>query len=302
MDEKHSQRSRNRSISEQPHAGQQLIALYDWLSRFNLLANWRLFGHSRADLTMHKTLRIPDELRDTYGKAEQRLYIVDRVLAAAGLPPEPRVLDAGCGFGGTVFRWHERAGGSYDGLTLSRVQWKVARREARRRGLERECRFHLRGYDEPIPETYDAVVAIEALVHSPGFERTIANLAAALRPGGRLVLAEDVPRDEALGDPDLETVRALWAIGAVPTDSVYRQALAANRLRVLQDEDLSAGFQTRPPAELAASAARYRRFHALLPVAGIRFVLEAYLGGVALERLYQRGLVRYRLIVAERLP
>ena len=25
-----------------------------------------------------------------------------------------RVLDAGCGFGGTVFRWQERVGGTYD--------------------------------------------------------------------------------------------------------------------------------------------------------------------------------------------
>lgn len=280
----------------------QLVALYDWLSRFNLLANWRLFGHPRADLTMHKTLRIPEELQGSYGKAEQRLYIADRALAAAGLPPGPRVLDAGCGFGGTVFRWQERAGGSYDGLTLSPVQWKVACSEARRRGLERECRFHLRSYDEPIAETYDAVVVIEALIHSPGFERTVANLVSALRPGGRLVLAEDIPRDEALGDPDLEVIRALWAIGTVPTASTYRRVLAGQGMRVLHDEDLSAGFQTRSPAELDASEARYRKARALLPLAGARIVLDAYLGGLALERLYQRDRVRYRLIVAERLP
>ncbi|HEY7215753.1 MAG TPA: methyltransferase [Thermoanaerobaculia bacterium] len=278
----------------------ELVGLYDWLSRFNLLANVRLFGRSRADLTMHKTLRIPDELQGSYGKAERRLYIVDRALAAAGLPPQPRVLDAGCGFGGTVFRWQERAGGSYDGLTVSRVQWRVAREEARRRGLADRCRFHLRGYDEPIAETYDAVVVIEALIHSPDFARTFANLVSALRPGGRLVLVEDVPRDEAPGDADLETIRRLWAIGAVPTDSSYARALAG--LRVLRDEDLSAGFETRPAAELRAAERRYGRARALLPVAGVRVVLDAYLGGVALERLYRRGLVRYRLIVAERLP
>jgi cyclopropane fatty-acyl-phospholipid synthase-like methyltransferase len=280
----------------------QLVALYDWLSRFNLLANWVLFGHPRADLTMHKTLRIPDGLQAAYGKSERRLYITDRALAAAELAPQPLVLDAGCGFGGTVFRWHERTGGSYDGLTVSRVQWKVACREARRRGLAARCRFHLRSYDEPIDGTYDAVVAIEALVHSPCFARTFANLVSALRPGGRLVMVEDVPRDEAVGDADLEIVRERWALGAVPTSSTYREALAGNRLRVLHDEDLSAGFQTRAPAELRAAEARYRRAHALLPLAGARFVLAAYLGGVALERLYQRDLVCYRLIVAERLP
>jgi SAM-dependent methyltransferase len=275
-------------------------ALYDWLSRFNLLANLRLFGHPRADLTMHKALRIPDEAAAAYGVAERRLFVVDKALAAAALPPAPRVLDAGCGFGGTVFRWRERAGGSYDGLTVSRVQWRVARREARRRGLAGHCRFHLRSYDAPIAGGYDAVVAIEALIHSPRFERTFANLAGALRPGGRLVLVEDVPCDEAVGDPDLEAVRRCWGLGAVPTAAAYARALGGGGLRVLHDEDLSAGVQTRPPAALRAAEARYRRAHALLPLPGVRPVLGAYLGGVALEHLYQRGLVRYRLIVAER--
>jgi SAM-dependent methyltransferase len=282
-------------------AAPQLVALYDWLSRFNLLANLVRFGRPRADLTMHKALRLPDEPAVAYGKAERRLFVVDRALAAAALPPEPRVLDAGCGFGGTVFRWRERAGGSYDGLTVSRVQWKVACREARRRGLDGRCRFHLRSYDEPLAGPYDAVVAIEALIYSPCLERTVAHLAAALRPGGNLVLVEDVPRDEAASDPDLETVRERWALGAaVPTASTYARALAGSGLRMLHDEDLTEFVQTRPAAALDAAERRYRRAHALLPLAGPRQVLGAYLGGIAFERLYRRGLMRYRLIVAER--
>ena len=38
----------------------------------------------------------------------------------------------------------------------------------------------------------------------------------------------------------------------------------------------------------------------LLPFSGPRFVASAFLGGLALERLYQKRLVRYRLIVAQR--
>jgi SAM-dependent methyltransferase len=286
--------------AEAPSSTRQLSALYDALSRFNLLANLVRFGHPRADLTLHKALRIPDEHANAYGEVEQRLYVVDRALEAAALPLAPRVLDAGCGFGGTIFRWHERIGGSYDGLTLSRVQWRVARREARRRGLAAACRFHLRSYDAATEGDYDAVVAIESLIHSPSGERTLANLAGALRPGGKLVLVEDVPHDEAVDDPDFAVVREHWALGRVPTASTYDRALAGHGLRTLHDEDLSALVPTRPPAELAAAEARYRRAHALLPIPAARRVLAAYLGGVAFERLYRRGLMRYRLIVAER--
>lgn len=278
---------------------QRVTGLYDWLSRFNLLANLVMFGRTTADLTMHKTLRVPAEHAERYQGAEKRLYITDRALDAADLPPEPQVLDAGCGFGGTVFRWRERAGGTYDGLTLSRVQWKLARREARRRHIEDQCRFHLRSYDEPIGNTYDAVVSIEALVHSPSFEHTLRNLASALKPGGKLVIVEDIPVDEAEGDCDLEMLRRHWELPEVPSTSRYRAALAATGLRVLHDVDYSAGFLIMPPEKLDSLEARYRKIYNVVPLAGPRFIASAFLGGLALERLYHKGLVQYRLIVAQ---
>lgn len=277
-----------------------VASLYDWLSRFNLLTNKLTFGGARVDLTMHKALRIPDEFTAEYGGGGQRLYIVDRALDAAGLPPSPTVLDAGCGFGGTIFRWRERMSGTYDGLTLSRVQCKVARQEARRRGVDESCRFHLRSYDEPIAGRYDAVVAIEALIHSRNFPRTVGNLASSLKPGGKLAIAEDILLDEAAGDRDLIVMRRHWGLSEVADDSAYRAAFAANGLSILHDADYSHGFQTSPPENITRLEARYRMIRNLLPFSGPRFVAGAFLGGLALERLYQKRLVRYRLIVAQR--
>ena len=161
-------------------------------------------GRLGADLTMHKTLAIPeDEKAAAYGEAERCLYINDRALEAADLPPEPKVLDAGCGFGATVFRWQGRIGGTYDGLTLSRVQQRLARREARRRGLEEHCRFHLRSYDDHIDDFFDVVVSIEALIHSPDFERTFAHLVGCLKENGTMVIVEDIPLDAAKAGREL---------------------------------------------------------------------------------------------------
>src|SRR4051812_44728603 len=111
---------------------------------------------------MHKRLSVPQGVEDGRTRTAGLEHVNDRLLEAARLPTTPQVLDAGCGFGGTIFHWHSRIGGSYDGLTLSRVQLGVARREARRRGIERDCRFHLQSYDTPADGTYDAVVAIES--------------------------------------------------------------------------------------------------------------------------------------------
>ena len=111
---------------------------------------------------------------------------------------------------------------------------------------------------------------------------------------------EDVVLDEAAGDPDLARMRELWELAAVPTASAYEEELAANGLRLLADHDYSEGFETSAPAALARLEARWRRIHSWVPHAGVRFVARAFLGGIALERLYRKGLVRYRLLVAER--
>ncbi len=277
---------------------------YDWLSRWVQLANWLAYGDRFAAFTMHKRLAAP-EGADGHPTAGLE-FVNDHLLAAAELPPAPtaRVLDAGCGFGGTIFHWQRRAGGRYDGLTLSRVQLRVARREARHRALADVCRFHLQSYDAAAPGAggFDAVVAIESLIHSPNLERTIPNLAAALRPGGRMLILDDM----ATGDLDrarpheAELLRRHWGCARYSTEDDYRRALGRAGLELILDEDLSARMQPRPTAVLDRLETRYARLHRALPLRPVRTIISAYLGGIGLERLHAASDVRYRLLVARK--
>jgi SAM-dependent methyltransferase len=265
--------------------------LYDWLSRYVQLANWRAYGDRYAGLTMHKPLCVEE--------GDPMHAVHDRLLEASRLPREPRVLDAGSGFGGTIFRWAARIGGTYDGLTLSGVQLRVARREARRRGLDARCRFHLRSFDAPIEERYDGIVAIETLVHAPDFAGAVANLAHALAPGGALLLVEDVP-PEAIPPHDAELLARHWSCPRLPSEADYRDAFAANALTLEHEEDLTAHVRMRGVDAVDRAERRYRRLWRLLPFAPARAVLAAYLGGLAIERLYATKRLRYRLFVARR--
>jgi SAM-dependent methyltransferase len=178
----------------------------------------------------------------------------------------------------------------------------VARREARRRGIEAACRFHLRSYDAPIAPVYDAVVAIEALVHSPGLERTVENLAGGLKPGGKLVVAEDIPPHalDDSSDPNVRQLKEYWNLVDVPAEEAYRVALARSGLRLVRALDLSAYVVARSPAVLKRREAVYAAVRRMLPFAGPRVVVDALIGGLALERLYRRGRMRYRLLVARK--
>ena len=90
-----------------------------------------------------------------------------------------------------------------------------------------------------------------------------------------------------------------WELPEVPSTSRYRAVFAANGLRVLHDVDYSASFLIMPPEKLDSLEARYRNIYSMVPLAGPRFIASAFLGGLALERLYHKGLVQYRLIVAQ---
>jgi cyclopropane fatty-acyl-phospholipid synthase-like methyltransferase len=278
----------------------EIPAYYDWLSRYVQLANWLAYRDRFASFTMHKRLSTPPGAKDERRRTAGLEHVNNRLLEAAHLPQKPRVLDAGCGFGGTIFHWHSRLGGSYDGLTLSRVQLRVARREARRRGIDADCRFHLQSYDAPIAGTYDAVVAIESLIHSRDLNTTIPNLAKSLRPGGLMLLLDDMAKvnlDSEAPD-EANALRVHWGCARYAMQEDYKKALDSAGLNVIHEEDLTSQVQPRNAAALDRLEATYNRLYKVMRLTSARTVLSAYIGGLALERLYLKEEVCYRLIVA----
>jgi cyclopropane fatty-acyl-phospholipid synthase-like methyltransferase len=269
---------------------------YDWLSRYVQVANWLSYRDRFASFTMHKRLAPPGDASPTAGLE----YVNERLLDVAAPAQTARVLDAGCGFGGTVFHWQGRAGGRYDGLTLSRVQLDVARREAHRRGVDDVCRFHLRSYDELLEPEYDVVVAIESLIHSRDLTWTLPNLARGLRPGGVLVVLDDMAETDLdrARPAEAALLRDHWGCARYPTHADYRDAITRSGLSLVHEEDLSPLVQPRPPDGLDRMEHRFAKLHRTIPVAPVRTIISAYLGGIALERLHGSGDVHYRLLVA----
>ncbi|MEZ5291800.1 MAG: class I SAM-dependent methyltransferase [Vicinamibacterales bacterium] len=274
---------------------------YASLSRFQDLA--RRAGHDtgQREMTVHRRLLAPDG-RPSGTVVHERL--LDVLAAACPLPSAPRVLDAGCGLGGTTFFLSRVVGGEYCGITLSPTQRDRAEREARRRGAI-GCRFAVRSYDEPLddllPEGVDLVVAIESLAHAPDPGATVGRLAAHLRPGGRLAVVDDMPADALpLDDPDFAAFRRGWLCPAVAPASALRRAFAEAGAPVAAEVDLTALVPARRPGSLAwrlqlSSVGRR------LPVpASVAVLVESLHGGLALERLYQRGVVDYRMLIGVR--
>ena len=127
-----------------------------------------------------------------------------------GLDPGT-ALDAGCGEGADVV-WLAERGWEVCGLDVSQVALDRAAAHAAERGVGEQTswvRADLVGGDAA-PGTYDLVVA--AFLHLPDepFERVYGALAAAVAPGGSLVVIAHHPDDVATGLRNAELGRLLF--------------------------------------------------------------------------------------------
>ena len=101
------------------------------------------------------------------------------------------VLEVGCGHGALARRLARRAA-TVTGIDVSPEMIRVARA---RSGAHPNVQFHVADVTTmPLPaEQYDVVISAATLHHLP-FEPTVRRLAAALRPGGRLIVQDLVDR------------------------------------------------------------------------------------------------------------
>ncbi len=106
----------------------------------------------------------------------------------AAIGPGTRVLDAGCGVGGTALWLAEHRGAEVVGVTLEPEQCELACRFAVERGLADRVRFEVMDFAATTfpAERFDVIATIESLSHALDVSGFFAHALALLAPGGRL--------------------------------------------------------------------------------------------------------------------
>src|SRR5829696_1024470 len=111
-----------------------LATYYDRLGQWNRAAGAFGFGGGTSTMTVHRALADPRaQGRATY----TRLH--DVLMEQLPALDSPRVLDAGCGLGGTMLALARERNASCVGLTLSRSQADSANASSRR-PIRSDCR------------------------------------------------------------------------------------------------------------------------------------------------------------------
>jgi SAM-dependent methyltransferase len=257
-------------------------------------------GQSGAALAIHRPLWPAGTTSPEAAADHVNALVADAAEGALGRAPSHAV-DLGCGVGGTLLhlarRWPDTA---LTGLTLSPGQTALARRFAAGRGLADRCRFLAADFLDPSDgiAAADLAVAIESAVHAPSAAAFARAAAARLRPGGVLVVVDDMlarteadlaPRHAAL----VAQFRRGWHLGHVATADETIAAAGRAGLAPCAAHDLT--------GLLRLDRLRDRLLRPIGPLAA-RLRLESVplfanmIGGNALTCAYRAGIMRYRLL------
>lgn len=217
------------------------FALHDDTVDYSLLENRYL----EAPLSMHTTLsreliKLEDLDQDVLPKRSKRKpnrrtkdsrwlgettvnkIVRDAINAHLNPKLDKRILDVGCGVGGTLYALLSDGLTSYRGISASAAEIYMARQVAAFQNLDVNKKydvvFEQGSYDEVLPaKNYTVAIAIESLSYSRNLENTIDNIVNSLKPGGVLIIVDDVvypnypiPEEETLLRPSL-LPHTFWA-------------------------------------------------------------------------------------------
>jgi len=127
-----------------------------------------------------------------------RRHVILRRLRALALPSGAQVLDVGSGTGFMIETWREAGADTIDGCDITDIAVDRLRRRFPRSSFTK-----LDIGLEPLPEAdrYDAVSANDVMFHivdDAAYARAVANVVAALKPGGYFVFTDFFRRDATL--------------------------------------------------------------------------------------------------------
>jgi SAM-dependent methyltransferase len=213
-----------------------------------------------------------------------------------------RILDIGCGVGGSLFFLAGALGSRFRGVgvTLSPLQARIATVQARRRQLSGSCTF-IDGDFASLPRLgpFDLAFAIESYVHFGSPDSFFAAAARSLAPHGRLIIVDDflskdhfTPNEQAL----VQAFREGWILPALSSARQAASAAARHGFRSARDLDLSPHLSLSTfNATLGRWAVRLMR---ALPVSSSYW--QSTTGSIALSLCRREGLTEYRYLLFEK--
>lgn len=233
---------------------------------------------------------------------QAQIHLMERLAERAGFSRGARVLDLGCGIGGSALWLAENFDCQVTGITISPVQAGMANKKAKARGLSSRVQFQVSDVNqwEPQPESVDLVWIVESSEHFEDKKRFFERCAAVLKPGGVVAVCAWLRRDGPMPADEQKLVATIIDAMLCPSLgslSDYQTWMRDSGLTVTAAEDITRHVER--TWALCIQIFERRALKLLVPFTGAatrRFVKSFPL----MKRAYAQGAMAFGLFVAKK--
>jgi tocopherol O-methyltransferase len=235
----------------------------------------------------------------------EALLNINKVLSRhANIQATDKVLDAGCGIGGSSVWLGKNIGCSVTGISLSAKQVATANTIAQKEKVDHAVKFEQQDFTATTyaAETFDVIWAIESVCHAADKSRFLKEAFRVLKKGGRLIMADFFKKENLTGNDAALIQRWAngWAIDDFATIEKFEEQLIAAGFTSHTIENATAAIH-RSAKRLyisyfpgAVGGFLYRLFHRKATEFGKKNIDTAYLQ----YKCLQKGLWQYQIISA----
>lgn len=122
-------------------------------------------------------------------KDRAQIQLIEHLAHLACIGAGSKVLDVGCGFGGSTIHLARHYGAETTGITISPIQVEMAEKTAAREGVN--PKFLLMDAEEmKFDKTFDVIWSVESISHYPNKDRFFCGAAKCMESGGTLAIID----------------------------------------------------------------------------------------------------------------
>jgi tocopherol O-methyltransferase len=128
-------------------------------------------------------------IRGDESKETAQIQLIEHLAQLANLKTGSRILDIGCGFGGSSLYLAKKYGASTTGITISPVQVQMAKEAAAKKNLDASFLL-MDAEDMQFAQPFDMLWSVESISHYHDPRKFFASAVKFLKPGGCFALTD----------------------------------------------------------------------------------------------------------------
>lgn len=231
---------------------------------------------------IHKTLSVSQpDITDIY----------HWIAAEFGLPQQGQILDAGCGVGWGTRYLSSKSNAQVTGISISPAEIQSAKsNNVSDKGANKPA-FKLCSFENIEEQQFNLIVAVESIKHCVDLKTTMNSLIRALKPGGRLLLVEDLANESS--SRLAKTLCQDWHLTRLYSEQDYIDSCVPLKVKCI---DLTGML---PIKSGVLTQLKLMAFNLAFKVSAGAKQYKAFRGGFCLERLYQQRKMRYCALVID---